>query len=225
MLDEAARVSVRSVVCRVGQVAKPTMEKEGKGTWRRTEWFPSLIVSSVNLGCLPRRLRPIERVDWVPVDVLAVCIGELIFAPDREEDFPLPHCSVGERHTFVKENSTTSHLHKIDNTRPESSATMQPAFNDAADNLPAFSSTAKVYHLVNPSRTTYTGLLLSIISTFPSSLQPKLVSFHEWVRVLQQSSSFSSSPSSIHSSQSMSDNDDLERNLAIKLLDFFENLA
>lgn len=44
-----ARTSLRPVTIRVGQLSG-----EADGTWPATQWFPSLIASSVHLGCLPQ---------------------------------------------------------------------------------------------------------------------------------------------------------------------------
>ncbi|CAF9923631.1 hypothetical protein IMSHALPRED_005976 [Imshaugia aleurites] len=222
MLDEAARVSgVSSAVCRVGQVAGPT---QGKGIWRTGEWFPSLIKSSVHLNCLPEDLGPMERVDWVPIDVLAGCIGELVFGPNQEEDSLHPNGTekattstiTADKETASKElappkengdmkhlsNSHTAHPNNSTiNTTPETTTTT----SDETANAPTAS--AKVYHLVNPSPTTYASLLPSILSALPSTLQPHLVPFEEWVRTLA-----SSDPNP-------------EPNPAIKLVDFFQGLA
>lgn len=47
--------------------------------WARTEWLPSLVISSHHLGALPDSLGGgrMEAVDWVPVDQLAVILIEL----------------------------------------------------------------------------------------------------------------------------------------------------
>lgn len=67
-------------------------------------------------------------------------------------------------------------------------------------------ASAKVYHLVNPSPTTYAALLPFILSSLPSDLQAKLVSVNEWDAKLQ-----SSDPTP-------------ELNPPIKLPDFFQGL-
>ena len=222
MLDEAARISgVRSAVCRVGQVAGPT---KGKGVWRTGEWFPSLIKSGVHLGYLPEELGPMEMVDWVPIDVLAGCIGELAVGSDRKAE--ILHHNASERGTTAmsvvdkestskglttpKEAGDASCFRQHNTTHANDSTTDAPTeattnTSDGTADAPA--SSVKVYHLVNPSPTTYTALLPSILSTLQPNRQPKLVSFEEWVRTLQ-----SSDPNP-------------EPNPAIKLLDFFHGLA
>lgn len=222
MLDEAARVSgVSSAVCRVGQVAGPT---KGRGVWRTGEWFPSLIKSGVHLGCLPKELGPMERVDWIPINVLAGCIGELVFGQDRKEDIFHPNDSEKATTSIStpvkdstikelaphKENGDPNHLNNGHTAHPSNSATdttaetTTPTSDETADTPTAL---VKVYHLVNPSPTTYTALLPSILSSLPSALQPQIIPFEEWVSTLE-----SSDPNP-------------ELNPATKLLDFFQGLV
>lgn len=75
ILDAAAKVAgVPTTVCRVGQIAGPTM---AAGMWPKHEWLPSLIASSKYLRKLPGSLGKLERVDWIPVDILGSTIVEL----------------------------------------------------------------------------------------------------------------------------------------------------
>ncbi|KAK9779538.1 putative Carrier domain-containing protein [Seiridium cardinale] len=65
-------------VARVGQVAGQV----GAGAWNRTEWLPSLVVSGFHLGCLPEDLGPrFSEVDWIPSDLLADAVVDLITLP------------------------------------------------------------------------------------------------------------------------------------------------
>ena len=64
-------------ICRVGQLAGPVLRGE-KRVWSPQEWLPCLIQSSRWLGKVPRGLRPAEDVDWVPVDVCARVVFELV---------------------------------------------------------------------------------------------------------------------------------------------------
>lgn len=76
LLDVAAReADIRSVVCRVGQIAGPTT---AAGVWPKQEWLPSLVASSKALGKLPESLGMMEVIDWIPVDVLGRSIVELM---------------------------------------------------------------------------------------------------------------------------------------------------
>lgn len=78
IVAEAARVSgLEGVVIRVGQVAGP-VERGVEGAWPRQEWLPSLVRSSAYLDLLPSSLGPLDRVDWVPVDLLSKIVAELV---------------------------------------------------------------------------------------------------------------------------------------------------
>jgi thioester reductase-like protein len=68
-------------VARISQVSGQAQGPEG--AWARTEWLPSLVVSSRHLGALPDSLGGgrMEAVGWVPVDELAVILVELSKAP------------------------------------------------------------------------------------------------------------------------------------------------
>ncbi|ETS78506.1 hypothetical protein PFICI_10568 [Pestalotiopsis fici W106-1] len=62
-------------IARVGQVAGPV----GVGTWNRTEWLPSLVISSFHLGCVPQDLgQRFSAVDWIPSDALAEIVVDLV---------------------------------------------------------------------------------------------------------------------------------------------------
>jgi thioester reductase-like protein len=78
---------IGSVVLRVGQIAGPTTDK---GCWNRQEWFPSLVASSKYLAMLPDSLGFMNEVDWIPVDLLANIIVELLVtkikAPKSNEE-------------------------------------------------------------------------------------------------------------------------------------------
>ncbi len=64
--------------------------------------------------------------------------------------------------------------------------------------------TSQVYHLVNPTQTTYNALLPSILSHFPDP--PKLVSLSEWLAAVDKEQ-------------------DLQKNPAGKLLDFYKGMV
>ena len=74
------RTGLQSTICRVGQIAGPTVEQ---GLWSQHEWLPSLVSSSVYLGKLPASLGSRDAIDWVPVDIVARIIVDLLFTPDE----------------------------------------------------------------------------------------------------------------------------------------------
>ncbi|KAL1615560.1 putative NRPS-like protein biosynthetic cluster [Diplodia seriata] len=77
LLETAARVSgVPVAVCRTGQIAGPV--RVAGGVWNEREWFPSLVRSSKWLGVLPARIGSMDGADWVPVDVLADVVVDLL---------------------------------------------------------------------------------------------------------------------------------------------------
>ncbi|KAI0021598.1 hypothetical protein F4780DRAFT_270976 [Xylariomycetidae sp. FL0641] len=82
LIDTAAsEAGVPATICRVTQVAGPTT---AAGMWPKREWLPSLIQSSKYLGRLPASLGRLDRIDWVPVDVLGRSVVELALVPSTE---------------------------------------------------------------------------------------------------------------------------------------------
>ena len=78
ILDEASkRGGVNTAICRVGQIAGPILRGK-QGEWVKQEWVPSMIASCKLLGKLPKTLGLVDNIDWIPVDVLATIIMELL---------------------------------------------------------------------------------------------------------------------------------------------------
>jgi thioester reductase-like protein/aryl carrier-like protein len=77
ILDEANQQipNLRTTILRVGQIAGPVTHD---ATWPAREWLPSLIVSSKTIDALPSDLGKMNNVDWVPVDLLADSVSELL---------------------------------------------------------------------------------------------------------------------------------------------------
>ncbi|KAI1662848.1 acetyl-CoA synthetase-like protein [Daldinia decipiens] len=62
-------------IARVGQVGGAARYP---GLWNPSEWLPSLVISSLHLGCLPSDLGPqFSEVDWMPSDLLADVVVDL----------------------------------------------------------------------------------------------------------------------------------------------------
>lgn len=76
LLDHAAwSHSLRTSFARVAQVAGAV---NTPGLWKKSEWFPSLVASSLRVRAVPDGLGPtLDRVDWVPVDLLAGVLVDL----------------------------------------------------------------------------------------------------------------------------------------------------
>ncbi|TVY56661.1 Non-canonical non-ribosomal peptide synthetase FUB8 [Lachnellula cervina] len=74
---------LNTAIARVGQVAGPV---NTSGIWNKSEWLPSLVLSSFYLGCIPTSVGPsLNNVNWVPVDLLAEVIVELAFSSHKDE--------------------------------------------------------------------------------------------------------------------------------------------
>ncbi|KAI1879087.1 hypothetical protein JX265_003264 [Neoarthrinium moseri] len=66
---------------RVGQVAGPVQTLGNGGAWTRRDWLPALIDASAYLKMLPSDLGSATNLDWIPVDLLAEIIGQLVVRP------------------------------------------------------------------------------------------------------------------------------------------------
>ena len=78
LCDAAARkLNLPVFFARVGQIAG-AVEGEPATPWNTAEWLPSLVVTSMSLGVLPDDLgAELNKVDWIPVDMLAQALVEL----------------------------------------------------------------------------------------------------------------------------------------------------
>jgi thioester reductase-like protein len=75
LLAHAAQQGCNAAFARVGQVAGPI---RSRGLWNKSEWFPSLVLSSLHLNALPDAIgQALDRVDWVPIDLLAEILVDL----------------------------------------------------------------------------------------------------------------------------------------------------
>ncbi|KAI0147409.1 putative NRPS-like enzyme [Xylariaceae sp. FL1272] len=77
LLSDAAtrHLGIPVAIARVGQVAGPVRQP---GMWNRAEWLPSLVISSIRLGCLPGNLgTQFSDVDWIPSDLLAEVVVDV----------------------------------------------------------------------------------------------------------------------------------------------------
>lgn len=78
LLEKAReRSSVSAAICRVGQLAGPTAKS---GLWNKQEWLPSLIASSKYLGKVPTTIPGQDTVAWIPVDITANVIVDLLLS-------------------------------------------------------------------------------------------------------------------------------------------------
>ena len=81
LLDYASeKFFIDARIARVGQIAGPV---EGQGTWNEWEWLPSLVLSSAQVGAVPDSLGSSQnKIDWVPIDLLADVLVELTINVD-----------------------------------------------------------------------------------------------------------------------------------------------
>ncbi|KAJ5118014.1 secondary metabolism biosynthetic enzyme [Penicillium atrosanguineum] len=74
--------SIRASFARVGQIAGPV---KMPGLWNQSEWFPSLVMSSLQVGAIPESMgSALDRIDWVPIDLLAEVLVDLVLSQHDE---------------------------------------------------------------------------------------------------------------------------------------------
>lgn len=83
------RSKLQTCIVRVGQIAGPV--HSSRGQWNRAEWLPRLITSSLELGMIPSSLGSNDVVEWVPVDLLANALLELLDGPIERGTTPIYH--------------------------------------------------------------------------------------------------------------------------------------
>lgn len=74
---------VKSVICRLGQLGGVLKNDIWNGKipqWPEKEWLPAMLASSIQLGAIPSSLGSLDIIDWMPVDVAAATICELMSA-------------------------------------------------------------------------------------------------------------------------------------------------
>ncbi|TGO35888.1 hypothetical protein BHYA_0142g00040 [Botrytis hyacinthi] len=85
ILDYASKkIRFQVNIARVGQISGPI---QGPSVWSRDEWFPSLVISSSFVGAVPDSLGlDLDRIDWIPVDVLSEILIELCQIPKHDRE-------------------------------------------------------------------------------------------------------------------------------------------
>ncbi|KAL9595711.1 MAG: hypothetical protein Q9219_006277 [cf. Caloplaca sp. 3 TL-2023] len=208
---QASKTSgLRSIVCRIGQIAGPTDEK---GMWNLKEWFPSMIATSVEMGRVPGDLGTMNRVDWIPVNLVAGIIVELLFAAgdylglegkslsaDNHDNAPISKdaLSMNGSSKDVAQNvsqPTSTAASELESPVITASLTTKPIPNKPTDSILAppmadCSSSAhprfKSFNIVNPHTTAYPSLLPAIVSSLTTPLQ--VTPLAEWLQYLHHTS-------------------------------------
>ncbi|KAF4339189.1 Linear gramicidin synthase subunit D [Fusarium beomiforme] len=125
LLSKAARSGVLSLsVLRVGQVAGPVRIKGEGAMWTRRDWLPAIIDASVYLRALPLDLGSWSALDWIPIDLLADVIGQLVVPMN-----PV----VGQEHYYNLLNPRTSSWNDI---LPSLRARLEAATAEAFEAVP-----------------------------------------------------------------------------------------
>ncbi|KAK8122959.1 NRPS-like enzyme [Apiospora sp. TS-2023a] len=137
LCDTANRRSGTPIsIARVGQVAGPVSRTGGNGTmmWSRSEWLPSLVISSFHLGCLPSNLGPrFSLVDWMPSDLAAEAVVDLAMAEaDLLASLPSAAPSTQVRSSRSGGCRKGADVFNLRNPRTTTWAELLPALQDAA---------------------------------------------------------------------------------------------
>ncbi|KAI1632027.1 L-aminoadipate-semialdehyde dehydrogenase [Biscogniauxia mediterranea] len=166
LLEQAAQVAgVDCSICRVGQIAGP-VGTGLKGEWNRQEWFPTIISTSKALKLLPSNLGSLDRIEWIPVDLLANIILELagIGVPVSKSKKP--------------SSSTTNGTTKAD------------GYDDEEEDDEFGPRELKVSHAVNPRVAHWQDIAPVVLRALPEGT--RVVSWAEWVQALRNAGATSS---------------------------------
>ena len=86
------RLPVKASIARVGQIAGAVNHA---GVWNKAEWFPSMAISSRHIGAIPESFgAAFDRIDWVPIDLLAEILVELAFRGSEDVNLETPKLQV-----------------------------------------------------------------------------------------------------------------------------------
>ncbi|CAE7151180.1 unnamed protein product [Rhizoctonia solani] len=85
LLESARRAGLQTCIVRLGQLTGDI----NSGSWDTTNWVPSIVASSVSVGCLPAA---VGTVSWLPLDIAARSIIDTCITCDEELP-PVIHAS------------------------------------------------------------------------------------------------------------------------------------
>ncbi|KAK7962758.1 NRPS-like protein biosynthetic cluster [Apiospora aurea] len=135
LCDTASRhVGIPTSIARVGQVAGPVGRTGGSGSstvmWNRSEWLPSLVISSFHLGCLPSDLGPrFSQVDWMPSDLAADTVVDLAVAG---ADISSPTAATEASETSGSSSGSIAQVFNLRNPHTTTWAALIPSLQDVA---------------------------------------------------------------------------------------------
>ena len=180
VLDEARRSADANVtVVRLGQLAGPALREQG--IWTRQEWFPSVVDTSMMMGVVPGDLGSMSGLDWIPVDVCADMVVELVERSFKLED-------------GMSDDGMTKHLETVSDFEDgyveviTAEHILQRPLRywtgmDVDEVHQTLEAQTEVLHLVNPRSMEWSKLLPSVLEHFPSNFET--VPFPEWVQELK----------------------------------------
>ncbi|CAE6475171.1 unnamed protein product [Rhizoctonia solani] len=76
LLESARQAGLQTCIVRLGQLTGDV----NSGSWNTTDWVPSIIASSISVGCLPAAA---GTVSWLPLDVAACSIIDACTTDER----------------------------------------------------------------------------------------------------------------------------------------------
>ncbi|CAH7686109.1 expressed protein [Phakopsora pachyrhizi] len=77
--EHAKEYGFTSVILRIAQLCG----SRKNGAWNKSEWFPLLVQSGIQLGCLPDGA---DNIAWIPVDEAAKALNDISFYERVESD-------------------------------------------------------------------------------------------------------------------------------------------
>jgi thioester reductase-like protein len=187
--------SLRIQIARVGQVAGPV---QGPGQWTTSEWLPSLVRSSLHIAAVPESLGPsLSQINWIPVDVLAQILVELVSVIDSGDDNGVPHASAAAfRPEDQASHAGSCHVFNLVNPRHVSWQSILPTITSTLSTVPRLRKGHEEKTVV------------------------ETVSFDRWIEQIRQDMDIWMSSHAHDSHQQLEALFDV--NPAVKLLDFYE---
>ncbi|KAI5356517.1 Putative AMP-dependent synthetase/ligase, fatty acyl-coenzyme A reductase, NAD-binding protein [Septoria linicola] len=205
------RFQLPTTICRLGQIAGPVRSESG--LWSQQEWFSSLLLSSKAMGMLPDSMGAMGRIDWIPVDVLADILTEVINDSGSEPSNDDHEVSLGQEKGQTPEacppkSSASSDVNASGVSTPELTGYSTPASSicSATSRLADSAQLTKFLHFVNPQSASWSDLASSAAGLLGEGVQ--IVPYDKWVQEVASSVEDSSK--------------DLP---AAKLIDFFQDIG